>query len=32
VRGHNGDPGNERADALANMGVETVQKRRAAGM
>ena len=22
VRGHNGDPGNERADALANMGVE----------
>ena len=27
VRGHNGDPGNERADALANMGVETVLKR-----
>lgn len=22
VRGHNGDPGNERADALANKGVE----------
>jgi ribonuclease HI len=22
VRGHNGDPGNERADALANRGVE----------
>lgn len=22
VRGHNGDPGNERADALANLGVE----------
>jgi len=26
VRGHNGDPGNERADALANMGVESVQR------
>ncbi len=24
VRGHNGDPGNERADALANRGVEQV--------
>jgi ribonuclease HI len=24
VRGHNGDPGNERADALANLGVEKV--------
>ncbi|MDB5777364.1 MAG: rnhA [Herbaspirillum sp.] len=24
VRGHNGHPGNERADALANLGVETV--------
>ena len=23
VRGHNGDPGNERADALANLGVES---------
>jgi ribonuclease HI len=22
VRGHNGDPGNERADGLANRGVE----------
>ncbi|HKB53249.1 MAG TPA: RNase H family protein, partial [Ramlibacter sp.] len=22
VRGHNGDPGNERADELANLGVE----------
>ena len=26
VRGHNGDPGNERADALANMGVESAQR------
>jgi ribonuclease HI len=25
VRGHDGDPGNERADALANRGVETVR-------
>ena len=25
VRGHNGDPGNERADELANLGVETVR-------
>jgi ribonuclease HI len=25
VRGHAGDPGNERADALANRGVESVQ-------
>lgn len=24
VRGHAGDPGNERADALANMGVESI--------
>ncbi|MES2938059.1 MAG: ribonuclease HI [Pseudomonadota bacterium] len=24
VRGHNGDPGNERADALANLGVQSV--------
>ena len=30
VRGHNGDPGNERADALANMGVEVAMGRRAA--
>jgi ribonuclease HI len=29
VRGHNGDPGNERADALANLGVETALARRA---
>jgi ribonuclease HI len=28
VRGHNGDPGNERADALANMGVEVALGRR----
>lgn len=28
VRGHNGDPGNERADALANMGVEKALGRR----
>lgn len=27
VRGHAGDPGNERADALANKGVESVQGR-----
>ncbi|MEJ8838927.1 ribonuclease HI [Ramlibacter sp. AN1133] len=27
VRGHNGHPGNERADALANLGVLSVQKR-----
>ena len=27
VRGHNGDPGNERADALANLGVEMAQRR-----
>ena len=26
VRGHNGDPGNERADALANLGVEMAQR------
>ena len=26
VRGHNGDPGNERADALANMGCESAQR------
>jgi len=25
VRGHDGDPGNERADALANRGVDTVR-------
>ena len=29
VRGHNGDPGNERADALANLGVESALARRA---
>lgn len=29
VRGHAGDPGNERADALANLGVESLRKRRA---
>jgi ribonuclease HI len=27
VRGHNGDPGNERADALANLGVAQVNGR-----
>ena len=27
VRGHNGDPGNERADALANRGVDMAQGR-----
>ena len=27
VRGHDGDPGNERADALANLGAESVQAR-----
>jgi len=27
VRGHNGDPGNERADQLANQGVDQVQSR-----
>ncbi len=30
VRGHNGDPGNERADALANMGVEVALGQRTA--
>jgi ribonuclease HI len=30
VRGHNGDPGNERADALANLGVEVAMGRRPA--
>jgi ribonuclease HI len=29
VRGHDGDPGNERADALANLGVEVALGRRA---
>ena len=29
VRGHNGDPSNERADALANLGVEAALARRA---
>ena len=29
VRGHNGDPGNERADELANRGVEVARGRRA---
>ena len=28
VRGHNGDPGNERANALANLGVEAALTRR----
>jgi len=28
VRGHAGDPGNERADALANMGVESIAQTR----
>jgi ribonuclease HI len=26
VRGHAGDPGNERADQLANMGVESARR------
>ncbi|MBE7940182.1 MULTISPECIES: ribonuclease HI [Ramlibacter] len=30
VRGHDGDPGNERADALANLGVEVALGRRPA--
>jgi ribonuclease HI len=28
VRGHNGDPGNERADALANLGVQSARAAR----
>ena len=32
VRGHNGDPGNERADVLANMGVEVAMGRLPAPM
>jgi ribonuclease HI len=31
VRGHDGNPGNERADALANMGVESAMKKMRAG-
>lgn len=31
VRGHAGDPGNERADALANQGVDELLQGRAAG-
>jgi ribonuclease HI len=27
VRGHNGHPGNERADQLANLGVESVRRK-----
>ena len=27
VRGHTGDPGNERADALANKGVDSLRNR-----
>ena len=30
VRGHNGDPGNEHADQLANLGVEVAMGRRSA--
>ena len=28
VRGHNGNPGNETADALANLGIDEMQQRR----